>query len=162
MNVEALIAQHEICAEVLGANTADITHEESLRAPRDGGNCLNWAIGHLVWARAGALEFLGSPGPIPKQKFARYAQGQPPLTEASEALAFGELIENFKALQLPLTEALRAATPELLSRPAPNSPTGNPKETIGSLVVAVAFHEAYHLGQAGLLRHILGKQRLLP
>jgi hypothetical protein len=162
MNVEVLIAQHEIGAQVLDLTTGNISHEESLRAPREGGNCLNWVLGHLVWARIGALESLGTPGPIPKQKFARYAQGQPPLTEAFQAIPFDDLIENFKALQLPLGKALRAATPELLSKSVPNSPTGNPNETIGSLAVATAFHEAYHLGQAGLLRHVLGKQRLLP
>jgi hypothetical protein len=162
MNVDVLIAQHEFGALVLNATTAAITHEESLRAPRAGGNCLNWVVGHLVKARVDMLASLGHPCAIPPQSVARYGQGQPPLTDARQAVPFDELVEYFRALQEPLTDALRKVTPESLSKPVPDSPTGNPSETVESLIVAVAFHEAYHLGQTGLLRRTLGKERLLP
>ena len=69
------------------------------------------------------------------------------------------LQESFTSLQQPLVAALRAASPETLARPVPDSPTGNPDETVSSFIVAIAFHEAYHLGQVGLLRRTLGKER---
>ena len=53
--------------------------------------------------------------------------------------------------------ALGKATVEQLAGEAPFSPTGNPNETVGSLLASIAFHEAYHLGQTGLSRRLLGK-----
>jgi uncharacterized damage-inducible protein DinB len=37
------------------------------------------------------------------------------------------------------------------------SPTGNPNESLGSLLATVMFHQAYHAGQLGILRRIVGK-----
>jgi uncharacterized damage-inducible protein DinB len=46
---------------------------------------------------------------------------------------------------------------ETLGRPAPASPTGNPDETIGSLLATILFHQAYHSGQTAVLRRLVGK-----
>jgi hypothetical protein len=53
---------------------------------------------------------------------------------------------------------LAGLPPESMDRPAPFSPTGNPKETVGSLLAAFAFHEAYHVGQTGILRRVIGRE----
>jgi uncharacterized damage-inducible protein DinB len=45
-----------------------------------------------------------------------------------------------------------------MDEPAPFSPTNNPKETVRSLLATVFFHQAYHVGQTGLLRRIAGKE----
>ncbi len=162
MDIETLITQHELSAKVFGANFGDLTHDDSLVQPQGGGNCANWIAGHLVKARSDTLALLGAESPYAPDRFERYATGKPPLTELSEALPFEELQENFASLQQPLVDALRAADAETLARPVPDSPTGNPDETVGSFMVAVAFHEPYHIGQGGLLRRMLGKERLLP
>ncbi len=39
----------------------------------------------------------------------------------------------------------------------PDGPTGNPEETVGSLLAVVMFHQAYHSGQLGILRRIAGE-----
>jgi hypothetical protein len=49
-------------------------------------------------------------------------------------------------------------SPDQMDKPAPISPTGNPKETVGSLLAALAFHEAYHVGQTGILRRVIGRE----
>lgn len=51
----------------------------------------------------------------------------------------------------------RRLTAQHLSAAAPFSPTGNSDETVGTLLASIAFHEAYHLGQTGLSRRLLGK-----
>lgn len=157
MNTDQLVAQHELGARVLGAVADGLTHAESLRAPEGGGNCANWVVGHLVKARNDEIAKLGLEPVFPLDRFRRYAQGQAPLVKPEEAIAFDELMANFATLQDPLIAALRGATSEVLDTPVPGSPTGNPNETVGSLAVATAFHEAYHLGQIGLIRRTLGK-----
>jgi len=52
---------------------------------------------------------------------------------------------------------LESLTPERLDSAAPFSPSNNPKETVRSLMTVVAFHQAYHVGQMGVLRRIIGK-----
>jgi uncharacterized damage-inducible protein DinB len=39
----------------------------------------------------------------------------------------------------------------------PDSPTGDPDETLGSLLAVALFHQAYHAGQLGILRRIAGE-----
>ena len=48
--------------------------------------------------------------------------------------------------------------PEILERPVPNSPSGNPDETVRSLITTVMFHQAYHAGQTAVLRRIAGRE----
>ncbi len=157
MDIDNLIIQHELGAQVCKDNTAGLTHAESLVSPQGGGNCVNWILGHLVKARNDELGLLGKTPIFPPEKFERYNNGQPPLTDAGEALDLNELCDDFTALQAPLVAALRDVEPEILARPVPDSPTGNPNETVGTMITAIAFHEAYHLGQIGLLRRTLGK-----
>ncbi len=162
MNIDTLIAQHDLGAKVCAANFAEISHEESLVPPQGGGNCANWILGHLVKARNDALALLGKTPVYPAGKFDRYKNGRPPLTDPAEALPLDELRDNFMALQEPLTAALQEADEETFARPVPDNPLNNPDETVGSMLTAIAFHEAYHLGQIGLLRRTLGKERMMP
>ena len=157
--IDALVAQHALATKILAANTAGLSHDDSLVAPTGGGNCANWVIGHLVKARNDHVAQLGHARPFPPSRFERYGNGKPPLDQG-EALPFEELNRSFAALHEPLVAALRAATPEALDTPVPNSPTGNPDETVGSFAAAIAFHEGYHLGQLALLRRTLGKPGL--
>ena len=52
----------------------------------------------------------------------------------------------------------RVSIRKLLDRPAPHSPSGNPDETVRSLLTTVFFHQAYHAGQTALLRRIAGRE----
>jgi hypothetical protein len=162
MNTEAIVIQLGLSEMVCRANTAGVSHDESLVAPKGGGNCMNWVVGHLVKVRHDFLALLERPRSSGAGPLDRYVMGSEPLTDAAEAVAFPALVEEFQALREPLVEAVRSATPEMLARPIPDSPTGNPNETVGSYVASLGYHDAYHLGQAGLLRRILGKTRNLP
>jgi len=44
-----------------------------------------------------------------------------------------------------------------LDRPV-KSPTGNPNETVRTLLTTIMFHQAYHAGQTAVLRRIAGKE----
>jgi len=132
-----------------------ISHAESLVRPQAAGSSVNWVLGHIVRTRNQTLSLLGAKPLYPDDMFSAYGERDTPVGE-DEALPVARLLDCFDALQAPLMEGLGTATAGALSAAAPFSPTGDPNETIGSLLAATTFHEAYHAGQLGLLRRVLG------
>jgi hypothetical protein len=153
MDARVLAFQFGIGSFVIQRNLDGVSHQASLRTPDPGGNSLNWIVGHVVRTRNQALELLGS---NPLYDDADFKQYGPRMLDPAQALAIDELKRRFDALGPALTTALENATPAQLSAAAPLSPTGNAAETIGTLLASIAFHEAYHLGQTGLARRLLG------
>jgi hypothetical protein len=153
MDPQVLAFQFGVGAIVLERNLSDVTNEESFRPPKPSGNTMNWIVGHVVRTRNQALGLLGEAPPFADEDFSAYAAG----SNTGETLTLDELKRRFKTLGPMLDAALRRSSPERLSVTAPFSPTGNPNETVGTLLASIAFHEAYHLGQTGLSRRLLGK-----
>ncbi len=160
MNLQHTVGiQFSYTYAVLRMNVDGIEHPESLESPQPGGNCLNWVVGHVVATRNKLLtEVLGLPAIFPAEAIKTYNRGAPALKDGAAALPLGELMAIFEASQEPLRQGLRQVSDERLAEPAPFSPGNNPKETVGSLLAGLAFHEAYHVGQAGILRRLLGKE----
>jgi hypothetical protein len=154
MDPNVLAFQFAIGDFVFERNLADVTHEESLRAPRPRGNTMNWIVGHVVRTRNQALGLLGSTPLFDDADFSLYGAGS---FDPHQALSLDELKRRFDALGPALMNALKTATVDQLKAAAHFSPTSNPSETIGTLLASIAFHEAYHLGQTGLSRRLLGK-----
>jgi uncharacterized damage-inducible protein DinB len=84
-----------------------------------------------------------------------------PLTDGSRATPFDQLTAAFAKDQDAISAAVAALTPERLATPAPFSPSNNPKETVGTLLAGLVFHEAFHIGQTGVLRRIAGHAGVL-
>lgn len=158
MDPQVLAFQFGIGDFVLSRNLSGVTHEESLQAPQPAGNTMNWIVGHCARARNQALGLLGAAPLYDDADFALYGAGT---FNPEGALTLGELIHRFEALAPELAGALAGSSPERLAAPAPFSPTQNPAETVGTLLASIAFHEAYHLGQTGLSRRLLGKRGAL-
>ncbi len=156
--VEVLRQQARASQRVVEINLQGVTHEEGLIQPSPGGNCLNWVLGHLIWAYNGALPLLGQEPVMDKDAVKRYARGSSPITDPAEALDLQALLDGWKEASKRMDAGLAGLTQEVLDRPAPNSPTGNPNETVRTLLTTVAFHQAYHAGQAGILRRLVGKE----
>ncbi|HZB27749.1 MAG TPA: DinB family protein [Gemmatimonadales bacterium] len=158
MHAKTIAYQLGLTSYVLEKNVAGVSHEESLINPKPGGSCLNWVVGHLTLSRNRSLGLFGRKPMYDDGEFAAYAGVDGvPLTREN-ALSFEELKHRFKALQEPLVTGLDGMSPADMDKPAPFSPTGNPKETMGSLLASLAFHEAYHVGQTGLLRRVIGRE----
>ncbi len=154
---EALITQFGNAYYVGKRNLEGVSHQDSLIQPKEAGNCINWVMGHVVNARSDLLGVIGQKPVWDEQRAAPYLRHGPPLTDASKALPFDEIMADFDKTQERLTEGLAQVTEDQLSQKAPYSPTENPDETIGSLLGTFAFHDAYHIGQTGVLRRIVGK-----
>lgn len=160
--IDAFRHQAQATHQVLRLNVAGVTHEESLIQPHPGGNCLNWVVGHLVCIYDKTLPLLGQEPVMEEGALKRYDRGAPPLQDPAEALDLQELMTAWSEATRRIEAGLSGLTPETLDRPAPHSPGNNPDETVRSLLALTLFHQAYHTGQAGILRRIVGKEGAIP
>ena len=160
MDAKALAGQLDLTAYVIEKNAEGITHEESMQHPEPAGNSLNWVLGHIVRTRNETLPMLGLEPLYDSARFEAYDRDYP--LPSDQAVEFDDLMACLRELQAPLHDGILALTAERLEEPAPFTPTGNPDETVGSLLTGLVFHEAYHAGQTGLLRRLLGKPCALP
>lgn len=158
MHVDTLTHQLGMCSHVLERNLSELSEQEGHVAPETGGNCMNWVLGHMTRTRLVLLRLLGEELPFPLEEFNAYDdRGGVPFTRQT-AIPLDELKRRYKALQEPMVRALNELPQDAMDQPAQFSPTGNPNETMGTLLAAFAFHEAYHAGQTGLLRRVAGKE----
>jgi uncharacterized damage-inducible protein DinB len=156
--IELWRLQARMARDVVNANTHGLSHEDSLVEPRPGGNRLNWVLGHLLSVYAGFLPLLKQEPVIGAAALQRFARGAPPLKDSAEALDFERLRAAWNQASDRVDAGLASLDPEILDRPFPNSPSGNPDETVRSLITTVMFHQAYHAGQTGVLRRIAGRE----
>jgi uncharacterized damage-inducible protein DinB len=149
--------QTRMTRDVVGANVAGLTHEDSLVQPRPGGNCLNWVLGHLLSVYDGMLPLVSQEPVMGEATLKRYARGAPPIRDRAEALDFEQMLSAWNQAVERVDAGLAGLSPDVLDRPV-KSPTGNPNETVRSLITTVMFHQAYHAGQTAVLRRIAGKE----
>ena len=141
---------------VMRMQTDGVTHEESLIHPQPAGNCLNWVVGHLIAVYNNTLPLLEQESVASKEALAPYQRGTSPLDDA-QALPLAELLALWDTASARIDAGLATVPAERLDHAAPFSPTGNPNETVRTLLSTVMFHQAYHTGQTALLRRIAGK-----
>ena len=142
--------------QVLRMNLEGVNQDESLVQPQPAGNCLNWVVGHLVAVYNNALPLLGQESVEDPAVLRRYDRGSAPLADPAEAMELSELMSLWERITPRVDAGLAALTAEAMAQPAPFSPGDDPDETVGSLVATVLFHQAYHIGQTGVLRRIAG------
>jgi DinB superfamily len=148
--------------KIVRLNVDDLTQAESLIQPRPAGNCLNWVLGHLLCIYNKTLPLLGQTPVMDVAALERYDRGSRPIKDAAEAMEFSELMTAFDEAAKRIDAGLASLTSESLSASAPFSPSGDPNETISSLLTVISFHQAYHAGQTGILRRIAGKDGAIP
>lgn len=150
-----LSAQLRYIDIALKANTEGITEEDSLAQPPHGGNCLNWVLGHVVATRNRILELVGQPPIWSDEKHERYRRHSLPIVGPGPGvISVREILADFDESQESLLNAFEDLSNEDLE--ARVSWFG---EDVG-IDVALAgliFHEAYHIGQTGLMRRLVGK-----
>ena len=135
----------------LHENIAGLSHTDSLIQPHPGGNCLNWVLGHIVATRNQVLKLLNKEPILSEEEAALYKRGSPPVTDGARALPLERLMSDLDLSQKLIVAGLKEASEsDLMSR------AGN--ETVGRQLALLHFHEAYHAGQAGLLRRLAGKE----
>lgn len=136
-------------------NLEGLTHEESLVQPQPAGNCLNWIVGHILANRAGILGLLVRDPVWNEQDAAPYQRGSTPLTDPEIAKNLDEMMALLEASQESILSGLSEISEEALQAPAPSGKEG---ETAETGLAGLVFHEAYHVGETGILRRLLGHE----
>jgi hypothetical protein len=133
----------------LKINLDGITHEDSVRLPSPAGNSINWIVGHLVANRQAVLELAGEPTIWSDADSAPYDRGSKPLAP-EDARPMAALVADFDRTQEAIARGLARLGPTELAAPKGNS-------TVAAQLIFLHFHEAYHIGQTGIVRRLIGK-----
>lgn len=130
---------------LINKSLIDITHEESLIEPEQGGNSINWILGHLVISKDSVLKELGFE-PLCNDEYEKlYERGTKPAPECAIK------IEDILKLYNEGNEKVKKALAE--------SPVIDDEKR--ESIIFLAFHESYHTGQIGLMRRVLGKESIV-
>ncbi len=151
---EMLIAAFAFNLDIVKAQTAGLTHADSLLQPPFRGNCLNWVLGHLVDSRDGVLKALGRPPMLSDEQAARYGYGSEPVTcEEAGVMRMEDLLAALERAQAGIAEGLRQATPEALAQ---EIQFAGRTMRVSEKIFFLYFHDTYHVGQTELLRQLAG------
>jgi uncharacterized damage-inducible protein DinB len=138
------------------ANVGEVTHEESLKQPTPAGNSLNWILGHLVATRCAFLRGFGGEPVWSEAECAPYDRHAAPLTDPAKARPLADIWKAYDLTQERLLATISKLTPGQLAAPIPPE-ARVPAKTYGELLAFLGLHDAYHSGQTGVLRRIIGK-----
>ncbi len=128
----------------IGINLKDVTHDESLASNPSGGNSINWILGHIITSRDDIFELLELPRDCDDNFSALYSRGTQNIT-AEKAINIDELVKKLNESQKKIEEGVS------------NTDFSSNPDKLKQLAF-YAFHEAYHVGQTGILRRIAGKE----
>lgn len=115
-------------------------------------NHINWLLGHITTCRYMLAKHIGLELEDPNGKLY--------FTKISDLAVYANLEEikqNWNAITLPLFNFIGSLSDAALKKEIPG--TGN---SVKSLIAFFAYHEAYHLGQIGYARKLLGVQAMRP
>jgi len=155
MSVDALQKLFGVNHRALELNVNGLSHEDSLVQPPRGGNCLNWVAGHVVANRNSILGLVGEQPIWSEAETEPYKRGSAPIQDGSRARKFEHIVADFVRSQERLRAGLARMTEEDLAKKKGD-------ETVGATLHFLQFHEAYHIGQMGLLRRMAGKEGAIP
>ena len=134
-----------------------LTDEQWQKRPGEASNCALWIVGHMVWARSRALQFVGYTWTKPWLNL--FARGAKP-AEAGQYPSAEELLDAWEDLCTSLPAALEEVPEAVLSNPV-QQPSPSFDGTVGGMISFLAMHETYHVGQVVYLRRLLGNDKVV-
>jgi DinB family protein len=155
VSVRQLERLFEIDAYAFGVNVKGLSHEDSLVQPPGGGNCLNWVAAHIVASRTAILVLLGEEPVWDQSRVDRFKRGSRPVSDHGDSVPFETIVADFQRSQERIKAGFARATDEGLEQK-------RGEDTVADKLHFLQFHEAYHIGQAGLLRRMAGKECAIP
>lgn len=150
---EALAKQFGMMYGTAASNLEGMTQEESLIAPDSGGNCANWVLGHLTTVHNGVMRLLGEP-PVWDNEQLSIPRFFAPIDDPSRAVDWNTLRERFMGSSERCVAACSRLSDAAMSESLPDPFGGS--TTRGELLARLSYHQAYHVGQLGVLRRVAG------
>jgi hypothetical protein len=134
--------------------TNDLSQADTLIQPQ-GGNCMNWVLGHLLESQISMLKAIDGVSPIDQVLLDRYKRESLPITsDSDEVLSLDYLLAGHDkvhaAIAARLSEMSEADFEVEIQR-------GERKVIRGWRVFFLHFHYTYHIGQLEQLRQLAGK-----
>ena len=114
-------------------------------------NHLKWIAGHLTSARFGFKDLAGLEQQDPHAEY--FSRGKD-INPDVEYPPIAEIKDNWNAISGQISAALGKLPEEALAANAPKVPIGDGK--MGEFLDFLMHHEAYHIGQMGILRKFAG------
>lgn len=130
-------------------NLEGISHAESIAQLHPECNTINWLAGHIVFVRDQILIQLNESPLCTDTSFASIYNRGTKHFDPADAAPIEQLFALFEAGQTKIIAALERPDEQL------------PSLEVLTKVNFYAFHEAYHIGQLGILRKMLGKNGAL-
>ena len=150
MNGKSLAKLYRFNAMVIDENLAGFTEEDALFQPEPLGNCANWILGHIIANRNTVMKLVGENPIWNEEESHPYRRGSDPLTDGTSAIPLERMITELKSSQEKLFSILLKMSTEELEAAVEDT-------TLYDYLAALQFHEAYHAGQLGILRRLIGK-----
>lgn len=142
MTNSIFLKQLQFLKYVVNLNLGEVSHEDSLTTAPNGGNSVNWLLGHMIEVRDGMRKALGLEPIADEAMINLYKRGTENIT-ADKAFKLEDLLEKYNS-----------SSDEMIKRLEGDEVKD--EEAINTMTVLL-FHEAYHAGQIGLFRRIMGK-----
>ncbi len=144
-------------SEIFGRNHRIISgyidgldHAASVIQPPNGGNCINWVLGHIIVSRNNILTACAAEPVWDADKIARYGHGSDPVLGGDNELPFTELLSDFDKSQRRLDAMCAQLTASELEAPYGEDSTAGDRATFYS------WHESMHTGQFEYLQQLVG------
>jgi len=153
MRIQDLLAQnYGHSFQIAAVNTEGMTQAHSLAHPARGGNCANWILGHLTNVQNGVMGLIGEKPVWENEQLKR--AGFDPITQADEAIDWEMLRERFLGSRERCLAAIAKLSDDSLAETVPHPFGGTCSRA--ELLTTLAFHQAYHVGQLGVVRRVAG------
>ncbi len=130
---------------VIQVNLEGLSLEESLQKPLAKGNCINWIFGHLLFTRNHLHELLNLDPAMDRRYANLYDSGTTKNLSKEEVLGIETMMSFFQQSHANVMNVINKINDEK-------------EQDFWKTLAGLAFHEAYHAGQLGLLRKGLGKE----
>jgi hypothetical protein len=152
-----LLIQYDLHNTLFNNVLVDISEEESHIRLAPGINNVKWLAGHLVWGQLGLARMGGVTVAIEWTDHFN-TQLTEPVSPSLKMPSLEEIKIEWNNYAAPIRDGLAQMTDEALNSPIEFPLPGF--KTLESLWTFINHHQAYTIGQIGILRRALGKEAM--
>ena len=155
-SAQTLVTQFDLQTRLFNNVLDGISDAEADVRVRDNVNHIKWLAGHLTSTRFSMGKIGRLEAEDPWAELFSHGHG---LREDADYPSIDAIKAQWNAISGPISAGLANLPDAALSSPAPAKVPVN-DDTLGGMLAFLMHHEAYHIGQLGLLRRILGKEAM--
>ena len=142
--------------DIIHLQTEGLSNAELLVQPPNGGNCMEWVLGHIADGLATILRVLDALPPENLPDLSRYQRGaEPILGPEAGLLGRAGLLEALDMLHSAAQTRLAELGEEAFDQEI--IIFGDHAQRRGWWALFFLFHHSYHVGQLEILRNIAGR-----